>query len=169
MRVAHVSFRVSKFLFAPNTVRNHGQHKLYTTFSSSAPTIGFERNREVTESEDGGGIEKKKSFATQVTYVVSAAAAARLAIATMVRPKKVVVDGFETIKHTEMPFVNRVEELWSLFEVNATNMHNIRTLVELEIFSHLILHPVLWFREDDAWSAIWASSGKGRIGFASKV
>jgi hypothetical protein len=38
------------------------------------------------------------------------------------------VGGDGTVKDSEMPFVNRVEELWRLFEVNARNMHTLRSL-----------------------------------------
>jgi hypothetical protein len=57
------------------------------------------------------------------------------------------VRGDGTAKDYQMPFVNRVEELWRLFETNARNMHTLRSLPTVpDNFRHFqLLYCIQYF------------------------
>lgn len=40
--------------------------------------------------------------------------------------ERAIVQGIDTIRDADMPFVNRHEELWQMFRVNADNMRQIK-------------------------------------------
>ena len=50
---------------------------------------------------------------------------ARLSSLSLDDAHEVIVEGNGTICSDDMPFVNRHEELWQMFRVNAKNMHQI--------------------------------------------